>query len=244
MNEKHTKLVSGIITSIVIAALVISGPATALTLNLSGIQDSYNEDQDIEFILSVAPDFQGEQAPENLTLILDNNAICTFDTSGNESCDDIDVSLIEDSFGYGYGYGYGSGQLKYNITLSDIEEGNHTIRIDASGFSSQTEEFEVLEEEEEKVEICHVPPGNPGNAHTIEVGESAVPAHLAHGDSLGECEDEEDDNDDNGNNNNAINNDDEEDDDDSNDNESDDDNKSNSNNNGNNGNGKAKGKNK
>ena len=41
--------------------------------------------------------------------------------------------------------------------------------------------------EEQKVTICHVPPGNPTNAHTIEVGESAVPAHLEHGDSLGEC---------------------------------------------------------
>jgi len=39
-----------------------------------------------------------------------------------------------------------------------------------------------------KVTLCHVPPGNPANAHTIVVGEAAVPAHLAHGDYLGECE--------------------------------------------------------
>jgi hypothetical protein len=39
-----------------------------------------------------------------------------------------------------------------------------------------------------KVQICHVPPGNPDNAHTIVVGEPAVPAHLAHGDYLGECD--------------------------------------------------------
>jgi len=38
-----------------------------------------------------------------------------------------------------------------------------------------------------KATICHIPPGNPSNAHTIVIGESAVPAHLAHGDSLGEC---------------------------------------------------------
>jgi len=40
----------------------------------------------------------------------------------------------------------------------------------------------------EKVSICHVPPGNPGNAHGISVSQSAVPAHLAHGDTLGACE--------------------------------------------------------
>ncbi len=38
-----------------------------------------------------------------------------------------------------------------------------------------------------KVTICHVPPGNPANAHTITIAESAVPAHLAHGDYLGAC---------------------------------------------------------
>jgi hypothetical protein len=38
--------------------------------------------------------------------------------------------------------------------------------------------------------ICHIPPGNPENAHTIVVGAPAVPAHLAHGDTLGACEPE------------------------------------------------------
>ena len=38
-----------------------------------------------------------------------------------------------------------------------------------------------------KVCLCHIPPGNPGNAHTICVGAPAVKAHLGHGDTLGEC---------------------------------------------------------
>ena len=38
-----------------------------------------------------------------------------------------------------------------------------------------------------KVEMCHVPPGNPGNAHTICVNANAVPAHLANGSTLGSC---------------------------------------------------------
>jgi len=32
----------------------------------------------------------------------------------------------------------------------------------------------------EKVEVCHIPPGNPCNAHYIEVSVNAVPAHLEH----------------------------------------------------------------
>ena len=38
------------------------------------------------------------------------------------------------------------------------------------------------------VTICHLPPGNPDNAHTIRVSVNAVPAHLAHGDHCGPCE--------------------------------------------------------
>jgi hypothetical protein len=39
-----------------------------------------------------------------------------------------------------------------------------------------------------KVLICHIPPGNPANAHEICVGEPAVAAHVAnHGDPVGSC---------------------------------------------------------
>jgi hypothetical protein len=41
---------------------------------------------------------------------------------------------------------------------------------------------------EDQVTICHYPPGNPGNAHTITVGASAVQTHISqHGDTLGAC---------------------------------------------------------
>jgi len=39
-----------------------------------------------------------------------------------------------------------------------------------------------------KTTVCHIPPGNPANAHTICIGNAAVPAHLQnHGDFLGTC---------------------------------------------------------
>lgn len=41
---------------------------------------------------------------------------------------------------------------------------------------------------DQNVTICHVPPGNSDNAHSITVGASAVPAHMAHGDALGACD--------------------------------------------------------
>jgi hypothetical protein len=41
----------------------------------------------------------------------------------------------------------------------------------------------------EKVEICHIPPDNPSDRHTIFVSVNALAAHLAHGDTTGPCED-------------------------------------------------------
>jgi hypothetical protein len=38
-----------------------------------------------------------------------------------------------------------------------------------------------------KVVICHYPPGNPDNRHTIVIDKAALPAHQAHGDTLGPC---------------------------------------------------------
>jgi 5'-nucleotidase len=40
-----------------------------------------------------------------------------------------------------------------------------------------------------KVEVCHEPPGNPSNFHTIRISEKALKAHLAHGDTAGKCDD-------------------------------------------------------
>jgi len=63
----------------------------------------------------------------------------------------------------------------------------------------QIGEFEIEFEEEEngerekgprgdKIEICHIPPGNPSKAHTITVGGHAIIKHLSHGDVIGPCD--------------------------------------------------------
>ena len=39
----------------------------------------------------------------------------------------------------------------------------------------------------DKVTICHFPPGNPANYQTITIGAAALSAHLAHGDFPGSC---------------------------------------------------------
>ena len=39
-----------------------------------------------------------------------------------------------------------------------------------------------------RVDICHIPPGNPDNPQSITISENALSTHLDHGDSLGACE--------------------------------------------------------
>jgi len=63
-----------------------------------------------------------------------------------------------------------------------------TSAVKKSGASGQgVQTSSARKQYEEKVVICHRPPGNPQNMHTISVSENAVPAHLAHGDTRGPC---------------------------------------------------------
>ena len=39
-----------------------------------------------------------------------------------------------------------------------------------------------------KVDVCHIPPDDPDNFHTIRISEKALPSHLKHGDLEGACE--------------------------------------------------------
>ena len=42
--------------------------------------------------------------------------------------------------------------------------------------------------QETKANVCHIPPGNPENVHTIAISVNALAAHLEHGDSIGACD--------------------------------------------------------
>ena len=91
---------------------------------------------------------------------------------------------------------------------TSIRKGNRSLTLDELPNGSQVHvrgvfeevngvmwvfahEIKLQEEEEDtsddKVTICHIPPGNPDNKKTKEVSADAVPAHLAHGDTEGPC---------------------------------------------------------
>jgi hypothetical protein len=90
----------------------------------------------------------------------------------------------------------GNPEAAHTVTVGASAVPAHLAHGDAEGVCEEAEppadEGEEGEEGEDdgeaKVLVCHVPPGNPENPVTIEVGASAVPAHLAHGDTEGACE--------------------------------------------------------
>ncbi len=133
--------------------------------------------------------FTSELSPGTYTLVV------TLD-NGSEFSFVIEVAEGEMLFVRGKVDVNPSGKLKINLKIFRDQDGdgqaddNFKIRItgrEAGQPSSGITDAETLGASD-KVVVCHAPPGNPDNAHTIVVGPSALQAHLNHGDEEGPCE--------------------------------------------------------
>jgi len=84
----------------------------------------------------------------------------------------------------------GNPENVHTITISINALETHLNHGDNIGECepAQTPEGTPPEEQAARVDVCHIPPGNPENAHTITISENALDAHLAHGDNTGACE--------------------------------------------------------
>jgi hypothetical protein len=95
-----------------------------------------------------------------------------------------------------YHFVWSTGATSTSINVTPGTVGNHTYSVvitDGSGCTTVASTIITVKDircgnKMEKVIVCHIPPGNPGNAHEICISPNAVPAHLAeHGDMLGAC---------------------------------------------------------
>lgn len=71
-----------------------------------------------------------------------------------------------------------------NEFFNNVRRQPGTLCDDCSNFGAAAQPVDVPPG---KMLVCHVPPGNPDNAHEIVIGVAAWPAHEAHGDSEGSC---------------------------------------------------------
>lgn len=83
----------------------------------------------------------------------------------------------------------------FRVGRMDLSEFADVPRVGSDPLQSNNETFSFRssksgddEGSDNCTTICHLPPGNPENEHTLCVGGEAVEAHLAHGDHVGACE--------------------------------------------------------
>jgi hypothetical protein len=92
-----------------------------------------------------------------------------------------------------YSYQWSTGESDQDITVCPEVSTAYTVTITDANNCSATDEVIVCAidvrcgKKLDKVEICHIPPGNPSNPVTLCVSLAAVPEHLAHGDMLAAC---------------------------------------------------------
>ncbi|MFQ5414067.1 MAG: pilus assembly protein TadG-related protein [Phycisphaerae bacterium] len=129
-------------------------------------------------------DSQGEYGPPDSTDSDDSDSGDS-DGSHNGDSDDSDDSQGE--------YGPPDSDDSDDSDSGD-SDGSHSGDSDDSddsegGFSDDSDDSDEVVG---GVEICHYPPGNPANAHTITIAPAAVQAHFdQHGDYYGECDPED-----------------------------------------------------
>lgn len=146
--KKNILIASGI-TILIIAILLLSGPAQAFVINLI---DFNNINPEKGTIVSTNIELK-ILTNERMTLsnpakvYIDNVLYCDFDVDDVETlCDDMiikRISSLDNSKEYGYGYGYGTSYgygyqngyhdtvLNFTLTLntSDLSIGSHAIKI-------------------------------------------------------------------------------------------------------------------
>jgi hypothetical protein len=113
-NRGRSLVPSTIITLVIVAMLIISGPAQAVAVNIAGLQDSYTKGSDIEFQVKIDindPDQYVSITNISLGLAGPINKTVYFALDGTRISGDCNikvkpVSIPKDDYGYGNGYGY------------------------------------------------------------------------------------------------------------------------------------------
>lgn len=182
-----------------IAGVLTAEPGSGLSLADDGFEggeavaDAVVEiSDDSGIVFSTATDdsgqFSGELAPGTYTV--------SIRVGDEEYSFVVDVEEGEMLFVRAKVQATGNGDFKVNFMIFNDENGdgeaddNFRIRItgrEADDLTSGVVDISTAGDEDEGA-MCHVPPGNPENEHTIVVSENAKPAHIAHGDEEGPCE--------------------------------------------------------
>lgn len=130
-------------------------------------------------------DDDGDSEPDNSFVIRITGRL-----AGQPQSGDLDIGGAEDKVALCH-FPPGNPENFHTIVVGPDAVDGHIAHGDTEGPCDPDDLEDGNGEEDgeggEKVVLCHIPPGSPENAHTVEVSESAVEAHLAHGDIEGAC---------------------------------------------------------
>ena len=116
-----TKVISMSLTAFIISILLLSGPASAITLGITDISSSTpNEGSTVSFLAKVDIHTNDRIPLTNITVNMKNSSgtvveTCTFNLAGINltSCANFNITRLYGNYNYsavtGYGYGYGYG---------------------------------------------------------------------------------------------------------------------------------------
>lgn len=79
------------------------------------------------------------------------------------------------------------GGINWQLTVSSSNGSTYTYSANANTSLCEGSSSVSASTAGAQVDLCHIPPGNPANAHEISVGHPAYAAHMAHGDSSAPC---------------------------------------------------------
>jgi hypothetical protein len=121
------------------------------------------------------------------------NTTVIFGYPAANNCADLTAS---GSGGCGpYSYAWSNGGTTATINVCPSTTTDYTVTVTDANGCSATDVVRVCVNNvicgragnNPKILVCHVPPGNPSNAHEVCIAYPAVNAHLNHGDYLGAC---------------------------------------------------------
>ncbi len=168
------KIIAGLITFGVIMLLVLSGPASALTLGLAAFSNSAPmQGQSVSTIASLDIKSNERLNLTEINLVLDSPVyarLCKFKPDGTpiSGCSGITITKVADttSYGWGYGYkyvdgntsygwgmnlGYTNGIITFNITVDTTSfraatySVGLTTSLESHGFNSPTQTLNIRE---------------------------------------------------------------------------------------------------
>lgn len=111
--KRNKSSFSILLTVLVVFALFLAGPASALTVLIENGPNDANHGSDVSFDVTVEINSQDAYLPIKYTNLLFTgpnsfSKTCRINPDGSDNCADVDVTITSTSnFGYGYGYGYG-----------------------------------------------------------------------------------------------------------------------------------------